>query len=211
MNRTKLLKMLESALMMVLAAGVMSCSKDHDYYDESISEYKPDNPSVTLSYSYRGVWAVDGVIADTVNVDVCVNPETETENKNLVAFSGFPYRAIVSKVASEVNVTEITDSMHIGCRCIGISETAIYLELFPGRDVSDLYLPFTLTTDKGEVFSVTATLVPSWSTATVNIRGESFTTILTVSQVEMVLNGEKKIKTLSPEMKMKFTSIQRTK
>lgn len=240
MDRTKRFRLLGSALMvMVLAAGLTSCSKDDEDDLEEV-DTQNYNAQVTMKCSFIGVWTMNEVIADTVNVDVRVDSNAETGNKYLAAFSGFPYKAIVNQVAPDVNVAKITDSMIIGgplppdealllqtivehgdiynCmevsvlngyRCVGVSESSLFFELLPGRDYSVLYLPFVVTTDNGEFFSITATLVPSKSTAILDINGKTFSCILNISEIEFVKNGEKQIKKLSPEMKMKYTSFQR--
>lgn len=237
MDRKGLIKKLESTLLvLVLAVVITACSKDEDNPD-AVSINPEGTTLISLDHSYRGLWMVDDVKADTSDIRVI-----STDNKFSVTFEGLPYKAIASRIFPDVNVAKITNSMIVGgplspdeamllqtiidhgdvynCmetfvandyRFVGMSQTAIYLELMSGRDVSVLYLPFVVTTDQGEVFSVTATLVPSKSTVLVSSYEPILTSLLTVSQIEIVRNGEKQIKTLSPEMQLKFVGHQITK
>ena len=252
MERNKLLKLFGSALLvMMLTAGFTACSKDEDNSDDSNQmEYALASMDVT----YRGVWMVDDVKADTgdVRVKIRVKDGPSTDNKVYLTFHTLPLKAIVSKVIPDidVNVAKIeqpwfpvemlsspdwvdliqTTTDHIqsynslrlerSCetqyRCVGISLDAMYLEF---KDVSAVYLPIVVITDTDqnelidldEMIFVTATIVPSKSKSLLYLNSPTFTSLLTVSQIEIVRKGEEKqIKTFSPEMMLKYTGYQTT-
>lgn len=237
MDRRRMIKMLESALLLVLAAGVTACN-NADNGDLTSADFG----EVIQDCCFRGVWTVDDLKADTAEIKVITNYPSR-RNWNTVTYWGFPYKAIASIIAPEVNIAEITSFSDAGpispdqtqlfqmvldghggninsimtenvtynYRCVGISEGNLYLELMlPETGVYGLYLPFIVTTTQGELFAVIATIDHSKSTAILNIFGNSFTNILTVSQIEIFEVGKIQKMTLSPEMKLKFTSIQRT-
>lgn len=241
-----------AVLLLTMAA---SCSKekeeDRDYAIEysdvnmpPSNSYKSSTNSVTppsMECNFRGVWTVDDVSADTVDVNVRTGVNIIDYGViNTVAFYGFPYRAMTKKILPEVNIAKITTSMIVGgplpadeamlldaiiahgdnynCignyvseeyRCIGLSENAIYLELKPGQDYAVQFLPWVVTTAQGDTFPMVATIVPDKSTATLDTKGETFSSTLTVSQVEYKVSGETVIKKLNPEIKLKYTSIEK--
>jgi hypothetical protein len=249
MERNKLLKLF--VLVMMLTAGFTACSKDEDYSDTSHPiEYSLSSMDVT----YRGVWMVDDVKADTgdVRVKIRVKDGPSTDNKVYLTFHTLPLKAIVSKVIPDIDVNvakieepwfpvevlsspdwvelmqTITDHIQSynslqlvrSCekqyRCVGISQDAMYLEF---KDVSAVYLPIVVITDTDqnelidldEMIFVTATIVPSKSKSLLYLNSPTFTSLLTVSQIEIVRKGEEKqIKTFSPEMMLKYTGYQTT-
>lgn len=250
MERNKLLKLFGSALLvMMLTAGFTACSKDENNSDDSNQmEYALASMNVT----YRGVWMVDDVKADTgdVRVKIRVKDGPSTDNKVYLTFHTLPLKAIVSKVIPDIDVNvakieerwfpvevlsspdwvelmqTITDhiqsynSLQRSCekqyRCVGISQDAMYLEF---KDVSAVYLPIVVITDTDqnelidldEMIFVTATIVPSKSKSLLYLNSPTFTSLLTVSQIEIVRKGEEKqIKTFSPEMMLKYTGFQTT-
>ena len=242
-----------SVLLLLMVAA--SCSKEKDEVsdnytmtppkeantsqsDES-SKYSVNAPS--MECNFRGVWTVDDVSADTVDVNVRTGVNIIDYGViNTVAFYGFPYREMTKKILPDVNIAKITTSMIVGgplpadeamlleaiiahgdnyncmqnCeseeyRCIGLSENAIYLELKPGQDYAVQYLPWVVTTVQGDMFPMVAAIVPDKSTATLDTKGETFSSTLTVSQVEYKAGGETVIKKLNPEIKLKYTSIEK--
>ena len=237
MDRKRMIKMLESALLLVLAAGMTACSSN----DEDVNYDTMSNVGSSMDCCFRGVWTVDDVKADTSDIKVITGyPSNRTWNT--VEYQGFPYKTIASIIVPDVNIAEITSFSDAGpmspdkiqlfqmilnghggninsimtekyssvYRCVGMSEGNLYLELMlPKTGVYGLYLPFIVTTNQGELFAVVATVDYSKSTAILNVFGNSFTNILTVSQIEIIKVGKTETKTLSPEMKLKFTSIQR--
>ena len=95
-------------------------------------------------------------------------------------------------------------------RYVGISGSTLYFELRPPFEtVPILFLPFIVTTEEGEIIGVIATVSYSNSTAILDISGDTFSSTITLSQVEIIKDGEKQIKTLSPEMRLKYTSFQK--
>ena len=237
MDRKRMIKMLESALLLVLAAGMTACSSN----DEDVNYDTMSNVGSSMDCCFRGVWTVDDVKADTTDIKVITGyPSNRTWNT--VEYGGFPYKTIASIIVPDVNIAEITSFSDAGpmspdkiqlfqmilnghggninsimtekysnvYRCVGMSEGNLYLELMlPKTGVYGLYLPFIVTTNQGELFAVVATVDYSKSTAILNVFGNSFTNILTVSQIEIIKVGKTETKSLSPEMKLKFTSIQR--
>ncbi len=119
--------------LLVITLAVTSCSKGNDDVTESGLRYdmpKPnyDNPTTTipsLDYSFHGVWTVDNSAADTVNVRVITGekiPKSWADGKtpigfiykNYIAYNGFPYMAIMKKIAPDVKVAKITYDMRVG-------------------------------------------------------------------------------------------------
>ena len=95
-------------------------------------------------------------------------------------------------------------------RLLGCSEWVYYFELLANYVYSPfLYLPYTVTTDKGEVFGVIAEISYTNSTAMLDLNNDSFTCVLTIPQIEIIRNGEAEMKQQSPELKLKYTSIKR--
>ena len=119
--------------LLVITLAVTSCSKGNDDVTESGLRYdmpKPnyDNPTTTipsLDYSFHGVWTVDNSVADTVNARVITGenvPKYGADGKtpigfiykNYIAYNGFPYMAIMKKIAPDVKVAKITHDMRVG-------------------------------------------------------------------------------------------------
>lgn len=119
--------------LLVITLAVTSCSKGNDDVTESGLRYdmpKPnyDNPTTTipsLDYSFRGVWTVDNSATDTVDVRVITGekiPKSWADGKtpigfiykNYIAYNGFPYMAIMKKIAPDVKVAKITYDMRVG-------------------------------------------------------------------------------------------------
>lgn len=237
MDRKRMIKILESALLLVLAVGITACSSNDGFGNDGMM----GNVSNSMECCFRGVWTVDDVKADTTEIKVIT--DYPKRNLNTVEYWGFPYKTMASIIVPDVNIAEITSFSDAGpispdqtqlfqmvldghggninsimtenyssiYRCVGMSEGNLYLELRqPETSIFGLYLPFIVTTNQGEQFAVVATIDHSQSTAILNIFGDNFTNILTVSQIEIIKVGKIETKTLSPEMKLKFTSIQRT-
>ena len=250
------LKRIMPLVLLVLTALVMGCGKEEGGEAESqygkktneglvkkdtteVEKKKndtiPSNTIPKLTCYFRGVWSVDGVSVDTLNVEA-----STSDSRNILAFDGFPYRTLVKEVAPQVKVTKITNDIPTGAtlhdedslyfqtykkcgnnqdcleaffgydyRCIGVSASGIYLELPPGQNHTVRYLPFVVTTDQGNYFPVIVSVVPDKSTAVLDIKGKSFSCVLTISQIESQENGEQVIKKYDPELKLKFTSIYR--
>jgi hypothetical protein len=250
------LKRIMPLVLLVLTALVMGCGKEEGGEAESqygkktneglvkkdtteVEKKKndtiPSNTIPKLTCYFRGVWSVDGVSVDTLNVEA-----STSDSRNILAFYGFPYRTLVKEVAPQVKVTKITNDIPTGAtlhdedslyfqtlknldfkydfieasigeyfRCIGISDSGIYLELYPKRIYAVSYLLFVVTTDQGNYFPVIVSVVPDKSTAVLDIKGKSFSCVLTISQIESQENGEQVIKKYDPELKLKFTSIYR--
>lgn len=250
MDRKSILKLLGSALLMtVLAAGLTACSKDDEDEDEIQLYFQ------YLERSFRGVWTVDDVKADTT--DVWIEIDNNRPNKyysNYVAYWGFPYKAIINKIKPDIKIAQIlhwrnmpldtvsvtnqlfdfmiqTISKRGGdsrieegnnpiasimvntslnpYRNVGVSGSTLYFELRPPYEtVPVLFLPFIVITDGGEIYGVIATVSYSNSTAVLDLIGETFSSTLTLSQVEIIKDGDMQTKTLSPEMRLKYTSFQ---
>ncbi len=247
------LKRIMPLVLLVLTALVMGCGKEEG--GEAESQYEKtnnglfpkdtsllhridfDNPPTIpqLNCSFRGVWSVDDVSTDTLDVQV-----STSYSENYVAFYGFPYKTMIKEVAPQVKVTKITNDIPVGVtlhdedslyfqtlknldfkydfieagigeyfRCIGISDSGIYLELYPKRIYAVSYLPFVVTTDQGNYFPIIASVVPSQTTAILDTKGETFSCVLTISQIESQENGEKVVKKYSPGLRLKYTSIKR--
>ena len=94
-------------------------------------------------------------------------------------------------------------------RNVGVSGSTLYFELRPPYDtVPVLFLPFIAITDRGDTIGVIATVSYSNSTAILDVIGDTFSSTITLSQVEIIKDGDMQTKTLSPEMRLKYTSFQ---
>ena len=94
-------------------------------------------------------------------------------------------------------------------RNVGVSGSTLYFELRPPYDtVPVLFLPFIAITDRGDTIGVIATVSYSNSTAILDAIGDTFSSTITLSQVEIIQDGDMQTKTLSPEMRLKYTSFQ---
>lgn len=247
------LKRIMPLVLLVLTALVMGCGKEEggegeSQYGEKNNGLFPKDTSLLhridfdnlptipqLNCSFRGVWSVDDVSTDTLDVQV-----STSYSENYVAFYGFPYKTMIKEVAPQVKVTKITNDIPTGAtlhdedslyfqtykkcgnnqdcleaffgydyRCIGVSANGIYLELPPGQNHTIRYLFFVVTTDQGNYFPIIASVVPSQTTAIIDTKGETFSCVLTISQIESQENGEKVIKKYSPGLRLKYTSIKR--
>lgn len=111
-------KILAALLLLTMLTG---CSKGDDD-DMTIgnlivtpADKNSQEPIPSIECAFRGVWAVDNVPADTIDVDVCIgNKKYGNEHQNYVVFYGFPYLAMTKKIIPNVNVAKITTSMRIG-------------------------------------------------------------------------------------------------
>ena len=247
------LKRIMPLVLLALTALVMGCGKEEggegeSQYGEKNNGLFPKDTSLLhridfdnlptipqLNCSFRGVWSVDDVSTDTLDVQV-----STSYSENYVAFYGFPYKTMIKEVAPQVKVTKITNDIPTGAtlhdedslyfqtykkcgnnqdcleaffgydyRCIGVSANGIYLELPPGQNHTIRYLFFAVTTDQGNYFPIIASVVPSQTTAILDTKGETFSCVLTISQIESQENGEKVIKKYSPGLRLKYTSIKR--
>jgi hypothetical protein len=235
-----MIKMLESVLLaMALTAGVTACSNDEESshsgdgqisinihsMDRSFSgvwtvdNVKADTTDVRVmignssgkykyTVTYRGFpyKAIAGIIAPDVHIaDITSYSDAGPLSPDKTQL----FQSILDGHGSNIN-SVMTENYLNDYRCVGVSESTLYLELLlPETGVSVLYIPFIVTTNQGELFAVVATLAPSKSTANLNVFEDTFINILTVSQIEIIKNGETQITTLSPEMKLKFTSIKK--
>jgi hypothetical protein len=93
-------------------------------------------------------------------------------------------------------------------RCVGLSEKSLYLEFTQ----TELYLPFVVTTDEGQLIPVTAVIQPSMSKSVLNVDGSLFTCTLMVTKVEYTEISEYDEVVweakLEPEIRLKYTSIK---
>lgn len=89
-----------------------------------------------------------------------------------------------------------------------MSEKSLYLEFTQ----TELYLPFVVTTDEGQLIPVTAVIQPSMSKSVLNVDGSLFTCTLTVTKVEYTEISEYDEVVweakLEPEIRLKYTSIK---
>ena len=240
MNRKKHLKWMASLLIAML---VGACSRGEDgemFESQAIMDTETDNASTSvpkLMYRFRGIWTVDEVSADTTTVRVAT-----AQPRSFVEFHGFPIKEMMKRMLPKVKVAKITDYEMDGLgwlpddevlysnmlskyedaltqclqsgisqtiRCVGMSEKSLYLELTQ----TELYLPFVVTTDEGQLIPVTAVIQPSLSKSVLNVDGSLFTCTLTVTKVKYTEISESDEVVweakLEPEMRLKYTSIKR--
>ena len=239
MNRKKHLKWMAS-LLIVMLAGACSTGEDEEMLvEQSINIPDTDNASTSvpkLMYRFRGIWTVDEVSADTTTVRVAT-----AQPRSFVEFYGFPIKEMMKRMLPKIKVVKITDYEMDGLgwlpddevlyskmlskyedaltqclqsgvgqtiRCVGMSEKSLYLEFTQ----TELYLPFVVTTDEGQLIPVTAVIQPSMSKSVLNVDGSLFTCMLTVTQVEYTEISEYDEVVweakLEPEMRLKYTSIK---
>ena len=239
MNRKKHLKWMAS-LLIVMLAGACSTGEDEEMLlEQSINIPDTDNASTSvpkLMYRFRGIWTVDEVSADTTTVRVATAKPWSS-----VEFYGFPIKEMMKRMLPKVKVAKITDyemdelgwlpddevlysnmlskyedaltqclQSGVGqtIRCVGLSEKSLYLEFTQ----TELYLPFVVTTDEGQLIPVTAVIQPSLSKSVLNVDGSLFTCTLTVTKVEYTEISEYDEVVweakLEPEIRLKYTSIK---
>ena len=222
----------------IIIATLLSACSPGDVGE--MSDTPEDTPSIDIpeqNCNFMGVWTVDGVKADTLEVEAFTKP-----SDCYVAFYGFPYNAIINQALPNVKVAKITTTLPIGItfsadeqllletivdhgngyncieayksipyRCIGISDNTVYLEMKIGTTYSAMYLPFVVTKDDGTMTAIVLTISPTESTALLERNGNWFSSNLTVTQIETITNGQTTSKALSPAMQLKFTSTERVK
>ena len=239
MNRKKHLKWMAS-LLIVMLAGACSTGEDEEMLvEQPINIPDTGNASTSvpkLMYRFRGIWTVDEVSADTTRVRVAT-----AQPWSSVEFYGFPIKEMMKRMLPKVKVAKITDyemdelgwlpddevlysnmlskyedaltqclQSGVGqtIRCVGMSEKSRYLEFTQ----TELYLPFVVTTDEGQLIPVTAVIQPSMSKSVLNVDGSLFTCTLTVTKVEYTEISEYDEVVweakLEPEMRLKYTSIK---
>ena len=239
MNRKKHLKWMAS-LLIVMLAGACSTGEDEEMLvEQPINIPDTDNASTSvpkLMYRFRGIWTVDEVSADTTRVRVAT-----AQPWSSVEFYGFPIKEMMKRMLPKVKVAKITDyemdelgwlpddevlysnmlskyedaltqclQSGVGqtIRCVGLSEKSLYLEFTQ----TELYLPFVVTTDEGQLIPVTAVIQPSMSKSVLNVDGSLFTCTLMVTKVEYTEISEYDEVVweakLEPEMRLKYTSIK---
>ena len=239
MNRKKHLKWMAS-LLIVMLAGACSTGEDEEMLvEQPINIPDTDNASTSvpkLMYRFRGIWTVDEVSADTTRVLVAT-----AQPWSSVEFYGFPIKEMMKRMLPKVKVAKITDyemdelgwlpddevlysnmlskyedaltqclQSGVGqtIRCVGLSEKSLYLEFTQ----TELYLPFVVTTDEGQLIPVTAVIQPSMSKSVLNVDGSLFTCTLMVTKVEYTEISEYDEVVweakLEPEMRLKYTSIK---
>lgn len=127
-----MMKKLLFSMAVVALTAMSSCSKgdSDEIYELAYNMPKPsyDNPSTTipsLDYSFQGVWSVDHSASDTVNARVITGEKIPKSGangntpigfiyNNYIAYDGFPYMAIMKKIAPDVKVAKITQDMRVG-------------------------------------------------------------------------------------------------
>lgn len=220
----------------IVLATLMSCSISEDKLDIGNPQLEPSNQP-TLDYTFKGVWTVDGIKGNETYARTLI----DFKGSNYVACDEYPYAAIMEKFLPEVKVAKLSaeapygttptpeeelwmqtlidyrngscleSTLAVPYRIIGISDLSFYLEMMPSETYGTIYLPFIVTKDDGTLMAVVLTIAPTESTALLDRSGASFTNILTVTQIETIIDGQKESKTLNPTMQLKFTSIERVK
>ena len=220
----------------IVLVTLLSCSPGGDVLNTGDPQLDPsDQPS--LDYTFKGVWMVDNVKGNETYIRTVLGFKGE----NYVACADYPYAAIMEKFLPEVKVVKLSaeapygntptpeeelwmqtlidyrngscleSTLAVPYRIIGISDLSFYLEMMPSETYSTIYLPFIVTKDDGTLMAVVLTIAPTESTALLDRSGASFTNILTVTQIETIIDGQKESRTLNPSMQLKFTSIERVK
>ena len=221
MSVKRLIELLGLALLvMVSATGVTACSKEGDV--AGINYTNPEesiNPS--MNCSFIGVWSVDEIVADTVDVDIAIG--SKGAYQNYVSFYGFPYQAIVNMIMSGKKVMQVRNyvpSIPMEMRSVGYSDKTLYFEFegIPTQSFDPQVLHFDVTFEDGKEMGMFLHYVPGKSVATIDSKGENFSCVILIDQIVYYekegLNAditdimEKK---LDHEIKLKYISIQRIK
>ena len=211
----------------LLFALLSACSKgdgvddlipvyDPDCYPHQNDSTKQEEPTVTTisKFSYMGTWMVDGVKCDTAEVSLTIKNHTEFS----VAFSNFPYKAIMAKFLPEIKYTKITANLGLAgyisdeeaffnkivyyklglweCinggipyRFLGKSDKISYLEVKAGEESGKRFIPFVVTMESGELMAVVLTIAPTES-PTVFELGGTLSIVLTITHIETIENGD---------------------
>ena len=220
----------------IVLVTLMSCSISEDELISGDPQLEPSNQPA-LDYTFKGVWTVD----DIKGIETYARTLIDFKGSNYVACATFPFAAIMEQLLPDVKVAKISDSapssstptpeeelwiqtlmdhgsdrcleanLAVPYRCIGLSEQSIYLEMMPNVTYGTLYLPFIVTKDDGKLMAVVLTVAPTQSTALLDKAGASFSSRLTVTQIETIVDGQSETRTLNPTMQLNFTSIERVK
>ena len=218
-------------LCLLLATLALACSKEEE---EDINDFINDlGHGINFSDAsyrshYTGVWTVDDVVEDAAFVDddldntssfVDVNLDKAVNDYNAfnyVCFYGFPYQTIINKIFPGQIFKELVHfSNMVSFRIVGYSEEAAYFEFYNQytpfeNDLRDLY--FEAELESGKEVIVALHIVPGESNA-IYKEGKSFSCILSIEKIigyeKMGTEEVKTEKRLEPELKLKFTSIQK--
>lgn len=185
---------------------------------------------------FRGVWSVNDVSADTIDAYVQTK-RTGYGADSYVAFVGFPLLAITRQLVPDVQVATITDELDfgvaltgdkasyaatlqeldfiacmqnhkgIGLRSLGISGSNNFMDADPQAS-EPRYLPFVVTDTGGAACVIILHIKPGSHSAILDNDGKSFLYGFTAHQAEFRANGKTTVRTLGPEMKIKYTSIR---
>jgi hypothetical protein len=207
------------SLCLIFALLVAACS--HEKEDEVSDPMYPDKEqlNVSLNGSFRGVWSVDDVSADTVDVDVKIGNDKLLGVVN-VTFYGFPYQAIADlffpgQKIERVNYVIPSD---LSFRIIGYSKKIVYLEFEPNdlQSMDPRCLYFNANLEGGKEIGISIRFVSSSSKATLDVNGESFSCPMRVDMIVCSEGSESSgldhsmiEKNCDPPIVMKYTSIKR--
>lgn len=218
MSMKRLIELLGLALLvMVSATGVTACSKEGDV--AGINYTNPEesiNPS--MNCSFIGVWSVDDIVADTVDVDIAIG--SKGAYQNYVSFYGFPYQAIVNMIMSGKKVMQVRNyvpSIPMEMRSVGYSDKTLYFEFegIPTQSFDPQVLHFDVTFEDGKEMGMSLHYVPGKSVATIDSKGENFSCVILIDQIvyyeEEGQDTNIMEKKLDHEIKLKYISIQRIK
>ncbi len=225
-------------LCLLLATLALACSKEEEE-DINDLGHGINYSDASYRSHYTGVWTVDDVLEDAAFVDddldntssfvdddldntssfVDVNLDKAVNDYNAfnyVCFYGFPYQTIINKIFPGQIFKELVHfSNMVSFRIVGYSEEAAYFEFYNQytpfeNDLRDLY--FEAELESGKEVIVALHIVPGESNA-IYKEGKSFSCILSIEKIigyeKMGTEEVKTEKRLEPELKLKFTSIQK--
>ena len=220
MNRKRLFKWFG---MLLAVLSISSCSKEEgDYYDLNheqfcnMSDYgfysNIEKNGLAEEYLYyHGVWSVDGISADTANVQVYISKDS------YVTFSGFPYQAMIDKLFPGQKIKRIKSPIQekLPLRIIGYSDKIAYFEFVPiyTQSIDSRSIYFIVLLEDGREVGISVLFVPDKSNATLNVIADTFNGVLSADIIvgsewsggEQVINEKK----FDPEIKLRYTSIKR--
>ena len=203
--------------------------EDSTHQNDSTIDYGP----IKASYHFDGIWMIDEIMGDTLEARLTVRGE---DKYCFISFYGLPYESIMKKVSPETKVKwidqifrgwqaigKLWDEIYKRCsideiikpyderpfRCIGLSDNAVYMELMESEKYGKRHLPFIVIDKNENLMGVILTITPTESIAVMDRNGASLSCVLSVTQIETIVNGESQIKNLNPAMQLKYTGAKK--
>ena len=205
-------KVMTALLLGLLALGACTIDVDEDYLASSLYPVVPGNMSNDVAGIYSGVWTVDGqrIDAPSKSADVPSALIYHGGSQPYIAFTGFPYEAMVRLLCPEVENFTVAESASsdLALNNVGYSERTIYYELAAPEGSAYCSLPFSVDQGPGiDGFSVVLGIAPGRSTVTID-RQLGVLTCQLVIRHALITNALGQ-QSLQPDLRLTFTSTER--